>query len=109
MPRSYSSGRPRRLAWTLILMGLVTLCLAGCGDKGAESFTPPPATIIRASEDVTPTSAVVQVASPTPLPMPPTRPPRPTVASPASDYPYPYPPQVQLPKISPTPMVYPTK
>ena len=108
---SGSTGWFWRSALMLILLGLVTAYLAACGDDGGESFTPPPATIIRASEDASPTSTVAQPASPTPLPMPPTRPPRPTVARPAEGhpYPYPYPMPVHTPRFSPTPVVYPTK
>jgi len=58
--------------------------LLACGGQ-EENFTPPPATIIRAVEQALPTFTRVEAtkalptSTATPLPMPPTRPPRPTV------------------------------
>jgi hypothetical protein len=88
-----------------ILLGLVLLTCVACGGGGDEDF-PPPATIIRASDGVTPT-AVEEKAPPTAtaLPLPPTIPLQPTAASPTEGYPIP----AYTPNLSITPVVYPTK
>ena len=105
---SYNSKRYRVLCIAMLMMG--ALLLAGCGQE--ESYTPPPATIIRATEKVSPTVATekeVEPSSTATSPFrPPTRPPAPTSAPSPTDS-YPYPPPVRTPKHTATPVVYPTK
>jgi hypothetical protein len=97
--------RGMRKLCVFILLGLVLLTCVACGGGGDENFTPPPATIIRASDGVTPTM-VEEKAPPTATALPlPTSPPQPTVASPTEGYPIP----AYTPDLSITPMVYPTK
>ena len=91
----------------LLFVGVLVLAIA-C-DGGEESYTPPPATIIRAGDEPEPTPippAISTSATATPLPMPPTIPPRPPVAGAGKGYPYP--PHVIQPATPPTPIVYPS-
>ena len=99
----------RAFAWRVALALVATialmLTLAACDDGGAESYTPPPATIIRADDSAATPTAPAQDAPPT-VPMPPTMPAQQSVGSGQGT---PYPPPVYAPAESPTPVVYPTK
>ena len=86
----------------LILLGLATSFMVACSND-SDFFTPPPATIIRAAEDATPTS------------VPPTQEAYPVVTeAPVAAFPSAtippegYPPVAPTPRESPTPFVYPT-
>jgi hypothetical protein len=94
----------------VILAVLASVVLSGCGD-GGERYTPPPATIIRSSDEAEPTATAVPAqvppatqaaAAPTAIP--------PTPAPEPSTYPYPY--SGQLPGGAPlptqAPVVYPS-
>ena len=131
MTKNISRGmQPRGLIWRLlgimILSGLALVSLVACDDS--EDFVPPPATIIRASDEAGPATALAtKEPSPTftSLPRPPTRPAKPAQTSPTRGYPLPaYTPKPSTPvvypsasaalgapkpKNSPTPVVYPTK
>ena len=87
----------------LLLLGLAISFMAACGSNDSDFFTPPPATIIRASEDVTPTSATpTQEAYPMVTEAP-------VAAFPSATIPPEgYPPVAPTPRESPTPFVYPT-
>jgi hypothetical protein len=104
----HNTKRYRVLYIAMLTMG--AFLLMGCGQE--ESYTPPPATIIRATEEVSPTVAMREEAEPSPTAtspsMPPTRPPAPT-APPSPTDSYPYPPPVRTPRHTATPVVYPTK
>jgi len=102
-PRSRGSIFLGKAVLGLILLGLATSFMAACSSNDSGFFTPPPATIIRASEDVTPTIA------------PPTKEAYPVVtAAPsivfpsATTPPEGYPAVAPTPRESPTPVVYPT-
>ena len=108
-----SSTRPG-LIWLLLAMVLVVAALAGCSSDETESYTPPPATIIRASDQPAPTVAPPKptvAAQPTvagesyPLPQPPTLPAAPAASGATTPYPYPL---VPTPRYTMTPFVYPT-
>ncbi|MFO7918997.1 MAG: hypothetical protein R6V13_13065 [Anaerolineae bacterium] len=82
---------------------LAALLLTGCGQ--AADHTPPPATVIRATEEISPTMAIQEEPSATATPEPPT--PAPTESGPSEDYPYP--PAAGTPERTATPAAYPTK
>ena len=93
------------LAIALTLTALCVLAVA-CGGDDADDFTPPPATIIRASDTMEPTAPMQQVSEPTETrPLPPTRPPVTPVSATERDYPIPQ----GSPVATSTPMAYPTK
>jgi hypothetical protein len=93
--------RPGHAVWRMILLVMVVamglVVLLGCDDSDSDSLTPPPATIISASESPTAgapqvaTSAASQPAQAAPTPA-------------AEDYPYP-----EKVATTPTPWVYPTQ
>lgn len=88
-----------------VLLGLATVSIVAC--EKTESFTPPPATIIRASDEVVPSpTSGEKVPEPTEteLPMPPTRP-SVSASTEPTDYPLPN----YTPGKSPTPGTYPTE
>ena len=94
-----------RLLGILALLGLAMVSIAACGEP--EKVTPPPATIIRASDEIAPTATAPEIApslTASSLPMPPSRPAMPAQIKPTKSYPLP----VSKPKHSPTPVVYPS-
>ncbi len=96
-PKSRDIKRYGILCTAFLILG--ALLLTGCGP--AASHTPPPATVIRATEEISPTLAIEEEEpSPTPEPVSPT---------PASTEPYPYPPAASTPQEATTPVAYPTK
>ena len=96
----------RKLLWVLLVLTLSALCLVSCGKKGSDvEYTPPPATVIRASEGQ-PTAPATSTS--TQRPVPPTRPQPPTAAPQETAYPYPFPQPVGTPRDTPTPFVYPS-
>ncbi|MEA3408535.1 MAG: hypothetical protein U9R48_10740, partial [Chloroflexota bacterium] len=76
------------------------LLLTGCGKE--KSYIPPPATIIRATEEISPTAAKKEQPSATA-----TRSLAPTASSPTESYPYPS--ALSTPQRTTTPVAYPTK
>ena len=86
---------------TMFLLGMASV---GCRSDDSDNFTPPPATIIRASDSAEAT-ATLGAAPATTRQVPPTRPPTSTPASSERDYPIP----AGTPRDTPTPIVYPTK
>ena len=95
---------PCRLAlWASVVLVAILLGMATVACRGDDSggYTPPPATIIRASDSAEPTGTQEATPAAT-LQEPPTRPP---LATPESDYPIP----VGTPRNTPTPIVDPTE
>ena len=93
--------RPSHLVWRMALLVMVVamglVVLLGCDDSDSDSLTPPPATVISASDS--PTAGAPQSAT--------SAAPQPAQAAPtaaAGDYPYP-----EKVVTTPTPWVYPTK
>lgn len=89
----------RALLYVLLVCGLTLfgLLVAACrgGDGGV---TPPPATIIRATDEVSPSTQAT-------LPMPPTLPPLPTSEEGTEAYPLML--DMVVPETTPSPIVYP--
>lgn len=82
---------------------LSALLLTGCGQAADD---PPPATIIRATEEISPTATIEEEEPPaTATPEPPT--PTPTEADAVEDYPHP--PAAETPEHTATPAAYPTE
>ena len=89
----------RRVLVGLVLLAAVTGTLAACDGEDSDGYTPPPATIIRATDTVTPTPTLpTEEVSPTPSPQAGT-------VSPTEGYPAP---AIALPQPG-TPEAYPAK
>ena len=93
----------------ILVFGLfvLTLVVSACGGDSTESYTPPPATIIRASDQAasTATPEAAEGEATATRPMPPTRPPVQMPTKGGTDYPLPF----VAPEHTATPVVYPTK
>ena len=111
-----TASKPRRrglrgilLAVTVAVTLLVLSCfMAACGRDDSDRFTPPPATIIRASDTVEPTATAERLSKPTDTRLlPPTRP----LVTPASaaDRDYPLPQGTPQAPSTPVPYPYPTE
>jgi hypothetical protein len=100
-----SNKRERLTRLGLLLLLVISLgALAGCGEQEGK-YTPPPATIIRGSEQATPTAgqpaAPAQQSGATPA--------QPAAPAPAAgSTAYPYPAHLGTPGPTDTPEVYPT-
>ena len=92
--------------WVSVFVAMLLLGMAsvGCRSDDTDDYTPPPATIIRASDSAEATVTLGAVPATT-RPVPPTRPPTSTPASSERDYPIP----AGTPRDTPTPIVYPSK
>ena len=89
----------RRVLIVLVLLPVALLTLAACDGEASGGYTPPPATIIRASDTMTPSpTATEKAASPTP-------PQQVVTPGPTEGYPAP----VITPRSAGTPEVYPGK
>ena len=93
-----------RFVLVIALLALSLQALTACDDSGTNP-TPPPATIISATEDEPTAAPIEPQATATPLPEPPTRPPEPTAEPEGTPEDYPEPPTaVPNPEIAyPTP------
>jgi hypothetical protein len=109
MKTSSARMAPGRLVLMLLILG-ISWVLCACGG-GEERFTPPPATIIRASEGEKVTFTPAPPAQGTAAPQSQGVTAQPTVVAPAStaepERSYPLP--VVTPKESPTPVQYPAQ
>jgi len=88
----------RRFLVLLAFLPVVTLALAACESKDASDYTPPPATIIRASDTITPIPTTDEGAA-----TPPAR------EKPAATRPEDYPAPATTPSLHVTPEGYPSK